>query len=412
MNKFTPHTLLVPGESGWELWTRQNDGPFSLLAAGEQPRAADVGGIPSAPLTLLFPVRALTAVPMRVTSDDDALFADLAALHAERLGLRPDPMAGQLTDVFVVAREAESTVLLAVELRPPGDGELPAKSPQAFDLSARAFPVDGDAVAVWREFGRWVFALFHHGAPVYFQATTDDGPAPGESLARDIRLALAQLSMQAIHPHPARVLLWTSANDTDVTALQRILGLEVACTPRPAPVLPATLSKLLPADVRAARRAATKRRNLVAGIAAAAVLYLGLIGWFGFGIWSDHREAKRLTAEAEALAPDAAAYAVHNAKWQELLPVVDLGNAPVDILYRIATRIPPGLRLKNAEISADEIKLQGEAQQLQAVNNFSLGITKHNELTRFTWETPEPNQSSRGWEFVYSGEIPSSEPQP
>jgi hypothetical protein len=411
MSKSTPHTLLVPGESGWELWTRQNDAPFSLHTATEQQRAIDVGAIPSGPLTLLFPVRSLTAVPMRVTSDDDALFPDLAALHAERLGLRPDPMAGQLTDVFVVSREAESTVLLSVFLRPPGEGELPAKSPQAFDLSVRAFPVEGDAVVVWREFGRWVFAIVHHGHAVHFQATTSDTAVADESIAREIRLALVQLSMQGIHPHADRILLWTSSQETDATALQRILNLPVQCTPRPAPVLPDTPSKLLPADVRAARRAATKRRNAIVGIAAAAALYLGLIGWFAFGIWSNHREAARLAAEAEALAPDAAAYALHNAKWQELLPVVDLANAPVDILYRIATRIPPGLRLKNAEISADEIKLQGEAQQLQAVNNFSLGLTKHNELTRFTWETPEPNQSSRGWEFVYSGEIPGIETQ-
>ena len=91
---------------------------------------------------MLFPVKSLTAVPMRVTSDDDALFPDLAALHAERLGLRPDPMAGQLTDVFVIARDAENTALLSVFLRSPDEGDLPTRGPKGFDISARAFPRD------------------------------------------------------------------------------------------------------------------------------------------------------------------------------------------------------------------------------------------------------------------------------
>jgi hypothetical protein len=69
--------------------------------------AGEITDIPSGELTMFFPVKSLTAVPMRVTSEDEALFPDLAALHAERLGIRPDPMAGQLTDVFVVARDGK-----------------------------------------------------------------------------------------------------------------------------------------------------------------------------------------------------------------------------------------------------------------------------------------------------------------
>jgi hypothetical protein len=81
----------------------------------------------------------------------------------------------------------------------------------------------------------------------------------------------------------------------------------------------------------------------------------------------------------------------------------------VDILSRIAACIPAssGLRLKTAEISATEIKLIGEAPQLQAVNSFSLNLNKNNDLTQFDWQTPEPNQSTRGWEFVFSAEIPT-----
>jgi hypothetical protein len=414
VSKSTDRVLLIPGETGWETWTRQNDEPFVFHGGGAVTHAGDLTDIPAGDLTLLFPVNFLTAVPMRVTSDDEALFPDLAALHAERLGLRPDPMAGQLTDVFVVAREAENTALLSVFLRSPADGDLPRRGPKGFDISARAFPVSGGALAVWKEFGRWVFAVFHQGNLAYCQATAVDAEHPDAALAREIKLSLMQLAMQGLHFETPRILVWTSAAEPDVSALKAAFGVPVETCLRPAPILPEPLSKLLPADVRAARRAAQRRRTIAIAVSAAALAYLSAIGWLAYGLWKTHTEASRLTAMAEQAAPEGAAYADHIAKWDELAHAIDLNHSPVDILHRIASCIPPnsGLRLKTAEISASEIKLQGEAPQLQAVNSFSLNLSKNNGLTQFTWQTPEPNQSTRGWEFVFTAEIPTSDAQP
>ncbi len=414
MSKSNDQVLIVPGESGWETWTLQAEGGFVLHSATEFAQAAELTDIPSGDLTMLFPAKSITAVPMRVTSDDESLFPDLAALHAERLGLRPDPMAGQLTDVFVVARESENTALLSIFLRAPGDGELPPRGPKGFDISARAFPVTGDTLAIWKEFHRWVFAVFHQGTLVYCQATAVDSPQPDASLAREIRLSLAQLAMQGLNVEPSKVLVWTSRENIDPSTLRSAFKATVEVLPRPAPVLPDPLSKLLPADVRAARREALRRRNITFGVAAVVLIYLGLIGWFGYGLWKASSETKALLAQAESAAPEGEKYALHVAKWDELAHAIDLNHSPVDILYRIAVSIPPnsGLRLKIADVSATQVKLQGEAPQLQAVNTFSLKLSKNNDLANFTWETPEPNQSTRGWEFVFSGEVPLVETQP
>jgi hypothetical protein len=408
VSKTTDQVLIVPGESGWEIWTSQADGGFALQTATEFSRAADLTEIPAGELTMLFPVRSLTAVAMRVTSDDDALFPDLAELHAERLGLRPDPLAGQLTDVFIVARESENTALLSVFLRAPGDGELPPRGPTSFDLSARAFPVTGETLAIWKEFGRWVFAVFHQGKLIYCQATAVNADQPDASLAREIRISLAQLSMQGLHVEPSRVLIWSSSEAINPAALRSAFKGSVEVVPRPAPVLPDPLSKLLPADVRAARRTALRRRNIMLGVAAVVLLYLGLIAWFGYGLWKASSETKALLVRAQEAAPEGEAYSLHIGKWDELSDVIDLNNSPVDILSRIAACIPPnsGLRLKIADISSQAISLKGEAPQLQAVNTFSLKLSKNADLSRFDWQTPEPNQSTRGWEFVFSGEVP------
>lgn len=406
--------LLVPGESGWEIWTDPAEGVFTLQSATGIARAGDIGEMPAGDVTLLFPVKSLTAVPLRVTSDDEALFPDLTALHAERLGIRTDAMAGQLTDVFVISREPENTSLLAVFLRSPAENDLPASGPKSFDISARAFPVTGNVLAVWSEFGRWVFGVFHQGKLVYCQATAVNSEQLDASLAREIRLSLIQLAMQGLKVEPSLIAVWTSNPTTDPTTLAATFQAPVEIKPRPHPVLPSPLSKLLPADVRAARRVALQRRNILLGVAAIAMIYLGLIGWFGFGLWKGISETKNLLRQAQNAAPDGAAYALHVAKWDELANVIDLANSPVDILQRIATCIPPssGLRLKTADITASEIKLIGEAPQLQAVNTFSLKLSKNNELANFTWQTPEPNQSTRGWEFVFTGEVRNPESKP
>ena len=411
MSKSIEQSLLVPGESGWEIWTRQGDEPFALRSPGVSTRAGEITDIPAGELTMLFPVKSLTAVPMRVTSDDDALFPDLAALHAERLGLRPDPMAGQLTDVFVVARDEENTALLSVFLRSPEEGELPKRGPKGFDISPRAWPVAGEALAIWMEFGRWVFAIFHQGKLAYCQATAVDAAQPDAALAREIRLSLMQLAMQGLHFEPSRVIVWTAKENIDTGEIKAAFNTRIEQAPRPVPVLPDPLSKLLPADVRAARKVALRRRNITFAAAAVLLAYLGLIGWLGYGLWQTSSQASKLLAEAQRVAPEGEAYALHIAKWEELSQAIDLTHSSVDILQRIASCIPPnsGLRLKTADISATEIKLQGEAQQFQAIKGFSLSLSKNNDLAHFTWQAPEPNQSTRGWEFNYTAEVPRAE---
>ena len=414
MSKSNEPLLLVPGESGWEIWTRGAEGQFTLHSETGLSNAGEITSLPAGDLTMLFPVKFLTAVPMRVTSDDESLFPDLAALHAERLGLRPDPMAGQLTDVFVITRESENTALVSVFLRTPSDGDLPRRGPKGFDVSARAYPVQHAPLVIWKEFGRWVFAVFHEGKLAYCQATSVDASHPDAALAREIRLSLMQLSMQGLHFDVSRVLIWSSQESLDTVAFQSVFKAPVDVAPRPAPVLPEPMSKLLPADVRAARRDAQRRRSITLAISAAALVYIGLIGWLGYGLWKTSSETRNLIAQAKAAAPDGQAYADHIGRWDELTHAIDLTHAPVDILHRISTCIPhnSGLRLKTAEISATEVKLMGEAPQFQAVKTFSLNLSKNNGLTHFTWQTPEPNQSTRGWEFVFSAEIPTSDSQP
>lgn len=403
MSKAADTTLIIPGESGWEIWTGTAASGFTLKSATEAQLPGELSDLSGGELIQFFPVKAITAIPMRVTSEDEALFGDLATLHAERLGIRPDPMAGQLTDLFVIEKEPDGTTLLSVFLRSPREGDIPSRTPKEFDLSSRAIPLVGDTLAVWKELGRWVFALSRKGNLAYSQATSISSPSPDQSLAREIRLALIQLSIQGIEIRPSKIEVWSSQADTSAAELTNEFRIAAEVRPRPAPILPPVRSKLLPADVRAARKAAQKKRTILLAVSAFALAYLGVIGWFGYGIWKDVSRTKSLHAQAEAAAPDAASFTIHTQKWDELA-LTRKENSPVELLLHIAGCIPPntGLRLRSAEVSAAEIKLIGEASQPGPINQFSLSLTKRNELLAFDWTTPPAQQSARGWEFNYS----------
>ncbi|MBK1882943.1 PilN domain-containing protein [Luteolibacter pohnpeiensis] len=405
--------LLIPGEVGWEIWHGSPEKGFSLKEATQVTHASELDHIPSGDITLLFPVKSITAIPMRVASTDEALFEDLAGLHAERLGLRPDPMAGQLTDQFVISQDPENTALLSVLLRVPEDGDLPARGPKEFDVSARALPIDGDSIALWKEFGRWVFAFSYQGKLVYCQATSFTSASPEEELIRDIRLALIQLSLQGIELEPKEIRLWGNPEVVSAGALTGAFSAsEVQISPRPTPHLPTPASKLLPADVRAARREAKRRQNIQLAVGAVALVYLCLIGWYAYGLWSDLSDTKRLTALAKEAEPEGKLYEDYVTRWDELAPAIEVQNIPVDILNRIANCAPAnsGLKLRSADISAAEIKITGEAQQPAAINQFNLALHKSNDLANFEWQTPEPNQSNRGWEFTYTATNPAMTP--
>ena len=194
--------LLLPGADGWEAWTGLNGAGLALALRSGAMRVLDVGGIPSGELTMAFPVRDVSALPFRAPTSDDALLSDLAEMHLERMGMRPGINAGVLSDVFKVGTRGEESLAVPVVLAPPMEGHLPRRSPQHFDISARCLPLPSDGLVVWRELGRWVFALSEEGQALEFEALASS--QLGEDAGREIRLTLMQLELQHEGPYTAK----------------------------------------------------------------------------------------------------------------------------------------------------------------------------------------------------------------
>lgn len=409
--------ILVPGEVGWETWTGPPAGPFELVEATESVDAGQFGKLPHGDVVMLFPVRMVTSLPFRAATSDDDLFGDLATMHIERMGLRPDGNAGQLTDTFVIDREQEEARLLTVVLRAPAEGELPPRSPKEFDISGRVLPLPANGVAMWREFGRWVFAVAgEDGNLAYSQATACEGEQPDESIAGDLQLALTQMALQGMGIDPVQVVIWSGDEQMQrPEAIEALFPGRVRVEAKPPISLPTPRSQLLPEDVRAARRERARKHRGIALAAAAALLYVALIVWLGFGLWRDIGKSRKLAVKAEAVRPIAMEFENHQLQWSELDPVVESSEWPVQLLFRCVRQIPAGaqVRLETAELTSDDagrikqVRLKGEAPDPGPIQKFNLALNRSDLLSMFKWDNPPPQQTKKQtWGFTFVGARP------
>ncbi len=296
MSSKTDGILLIPGPGGWEIWQGNRERGFRRSLENGAMQASGIGKIPPGRLLMGFPVREALAVPFKVQTDDEAMFDDLVSMHLEKSGIRPEEDAGRLTDVFPAGREDGQTTLLSVVLSAPAEGTMPQRAPVGFDISARLFPMAGNAVTLWQELGRWVFAVTSGGHLAYFQSLSGSGL--GADAVRDIRLALTQLSLQGVSLDVDKAVIWTTGHHSDPTddaihEFGRELGSEVSAEPKPRPVLPAPMSRLVPADVRAQHRARAERRKRVL------LAYLGLAGFLAYDYFRLDGDLKKQQAELE-----------------------------------------------------------------------------------------------------------------
>ena len=417
-------TLLIPGASGWEIWKGSAAAGLSQHSESEHRRALNVSGFPSGPLQMALPVRQLLALPFRAQTNDLALIDDLAEMHLERNGVRPALDGGQLTDHFVYAVEGDETALTAVVLSTPKEGELPKRSPQAFDLSPRCLPLPQGKVAVWKELGRWVFAIGHGDKVLYFQCL------PGERLderaGKDVRLSLTQLQLQGLlgtMPQEAQIWATGGTNDArpeEVDAFSRGLALEAHPSPKPNPVWPTPPSKLLPEDIRAERVEKASKRNRMVGAAILFLAYLGLIAYLFTDLKKAEEDVANVEREVEEISGGTKELMKVQNKWDELAPVIDVNFYPYEVYNRVAAALPnkaerkvrltlidiinqPKLVEGQGMVMVRDIVVKGEAADTADIAEFSIALQRSDELSGFEWTIPPVQKTRTGsWGFTYT----------
>lgn len=402
--------LLIPGPEGWELWKDSDGAGYTRVLENGPILASGLEDIPQGTLLMAFPVRQLLATPFKVQTEDETMFADLASMHLEKSGIRPEQDAGQLTDVFSAGREDGQTSLLSVVLAAPAAEALPKHPPSGFDISARCYPMAANAVTLWQELGRWVFAVTSSGHLTYFQ--TLSAASLGAEVVRDIRLALAQLSLQGVHLGIEKAVVWKSGHDSDpadeeIQVFGEALGAEVALEPKPRPLLPELSSRLVPANVRAERRLQEEKRRRNQLIATLLLIYLAIAGYFAYDYFQLRGKLEKQKERLETVKVQHRAIGVFNEDWGQLSPMVDSRHWPLQLLYRAATIIPASqdLRFKDFSASRERIVIRGESGDVESAPDYAAKLRR--DLSDYEWSLPpaeEDNKTSR-WKFDYEGTL-------
>ena len=408
-NKKNSH-LLIPGPEGWEIWTGGAETLFQRSLDNGPLLMSEIEDIPAVNLVMGFPVREALAVPFKVQTNDEAIFDDLASMHLEKSGIRVDENAGRLTDCFPVNQEDGQSTLLAIVLSAPEPSNLPSPWPSAFDVSARFFPMADNAITLWRELERWVFAVSSHGKLTYFQALSGERLC-GETI-RDVYLALTQLGLQGVNLELNNAVVWTSGSPSDPSAEElkafgNQLGAEVVVEAKPDPVMPEPVSKIIPADARSEKRSQEKKQRRNVLMLSILVFYLGFAAYFGYQYVELNTALDKQDNMIRDVKVKHAEIALFNADWQQLAPVVDSQRWPLQLLYRTATIIPPSqdLRFKVFEASRERVVIRGEASDLKTTSSYAEKIRR--ALKDYEWSLPpaEDDRKTNRWKLNYEGKL-------
>jgi len=424
LSKKSDITLLIPGAQGWDVWQGNANLGFHRELENGALLASQLENIPSGRLIMAFPVREALAIPFKVPTQDEALFEDLATMHLEKIGIRPELGAGRLTDVFLSGLTqktrrtrdeddgTEEASLLSVVLAAPSPDAMPPRAPSGFDISARFFTLPENAVTLWQELGRWVFAITTGKQLTYFQSLS--GKTLGADAARDIQLAVTQLSLQGVETQPERAIIWTTGNDLDPRAeeieqLGSHLGMDTSAEPKPRPTLPDPLSRLVPADISAQQKQKARRKKRSLVIASILLLTLGAAAYFAYDYFSLTQKLKEQKIALEQTRLKHSKIGLFNADWEQLAPLVDSQHWPLILLSRCDAAIPSSqknnLRFKVFEATREHITIRGEANNIKLASSYAAQLRR--ALPDYKWTLPPATSDTKTdrWKFTYEGNL-------
>ncbi len=407
---------MFPGPHQWELWSLEN-GEFSLLREDLGKKAGAEKWTTSGPLYMALPLALLTTMPFITPTKDESVLEDIAQLHVEKLGMKPDSQYGSLFDWRWMDSSAQGSLLFTSVLHPLEAEDLPQKSPKQFDSAARCLPLPVNAVTIWKELGKYVFAVTRGEELLFTQCLTSQ--EVGAVMAQEIQLSLMHLEHQGLLGDSSlKWIYWESENGelsaSQIQTLQEASRLFSTQT-KPQPLLPETWSMFLPADVEAERTQRQKKKQTVRMFSLLALLYFATVAYFGYELWSARAAAQEATKEYESLEPEAVALQIHNQEWSELLPLVEKEHNPLELLYRCSRALPQrGIRLKDAhtinqlQVGEDgsqrvirTITLKGEAEDFGTVTAFNKKLENNPLLSVYQWEKTNPIEGKDGrWGFL------------
>jgi len=382
----------------WELWNFPASKRAQFVRRLETPKAA--GGH----VIVALPLRQTVSYATWVPTSDREVVPEMVQLQLEKRGLVQKQNAASSLDVRILEVQEERSLVLAIVLLPDLAPELAIENAVRFEPEPYTLPIPQDRLIIWRERQRLAMTISRGRDPIHFQVLSTEEVS--DESVNEIRCILLQLESQHLINELLGLAIWGEFTDEEVERLQQGLALKTFRESVPPPSLPATASKLLPAQVSVLHEKARRRSRIRRLIAAAAGIYLlGILGIIAYIFWQQSRISQlqnQLTAEL----PTVTAVQGTADQWRKVQWAVDPKLYAVELLNQVAGLLPPqGMRLTAFQIEKGKVIIRGEASTAAGAFKFNEDIKQNAALKIFQWEMKSPSLRPDGRaEFIIEGE--------
>jgi len=382
----------------WELWNFPASRRAQFVRRLENPKAA--GG----QVIVALPLRQTVSYATWVPTGDREVVPEMVQLQLEKRGLVQKQNAASSLDVRILEIQEERALVLAIVLLPDLAPELAIENAVRFEPEPYTLPIPQDRLIIWRERQRLAMTISRGRDPIHFQVLSTEEVS--DESVNEIRCILLQLESQHLINELLGLAIWGEFTDEEVERLQQGLALKTFRESVPPPSLPATASKLLPAQVSVLHEKARRRSRIRRLIAAAAGIYLlGILGIIAYIFWQQNR-ISQLQNQLTADLPTVTAVQGTADQWRKVEWAVDPKLYAVELLNQVASLLPQqGMRLTAFQIEKGKVIIRGEASTAAGAFKFNEDIKQNAALKIFQWEMKSPSLRPDGRaEFIIEGE--------
>jgi hypothetical protein len=382
----------------WELWNFPASRRAQFVRRLETPKAA--GGH----VIVALPLRQTVSYATWVPTADREVVPEMVQLQLEKRGLVQKQNAASSLDVRILEVQEERSLVLAIVLLPDLAPELAIENAVRFEPEPYTLPIPQDRLIIWRERQRLAMTISRGRDPIHFQVLSTEEVS--DESVNEIRCILLQLESQHLINELLGLAIWGEFTDEEVERLQQGLALKTFRESVPPPSLPATASKLLPAQVSVLHEKARRRSRIRRLIAAAAGIYLlGILGIIAYIFWQQSR-ISQLQNQLTADLPTVTAVQGTADQWRKVEWAVDPKLYAVELLHQVAGLLPEqGMRLTAFQIEKGKVIIRGEASTAAGAFKFNEDVKQNAALKIFQWEMKSPSLRPDGRaEFIIEGE--------
>ncbi len=408
IHRMAGKTTIAPGSMhGWVLYVGKSEhaqGDDAALLAG---RRGDV--------VMAYPVSSLSTFLVTLPAVESSLLESMVFAQVEKRGLAGKLSGETLFDFEKVDHGGEGDLYVVTVVIEMPEG-LALKTATGFTSSAAAQDVSTQPVArIWKEWGRYVLAIFRDGRPVHAQVLSSR-PELGNALAGEVNLSLMGLQGEAglanAFPETLEVALDESEADgfaafSEAASLPVVKVTPAICnrvTSRP---------RLTPSSVIGARRKSRNTVKTVIGLAVGLMIYLVVGAWFWKKAQTTGEEVVSLERQVEILRPDVERIELSEQRWKLLEPAFDKNFFPMIQLNRITSALPgSGVVVREFKTNGRSIRLRGQARDVQLANRLVEDLRAIDGFSAYEWSMPNPKvEKNNTATFEIEGKPKNAQPE-